>query len=201
MSWDLVSETDSGYRKYRDSNKNLRYQKPNGQFTSQSAWAGTFSQGATEKPKTSRAESEGDREKVSPNVTKITLKQDVYDVADNWVINEPKEPPELPPYWVGGWKIQDYPVNQRITWLRNQTSKVSNEYDLFSWSVTTRMIDKDSGAVLTTGERHTTFQSGDAVAILEGEFRNKMEDLGALAADYGVIVIAETKVKSRIYEE
>jgi hypothetical protein len=201
MGWDLVSKTDTGYRKYRDNNGNLRYQKPNGQFTNRNAWAGTHSQGATETASTETPPDSGTV--VSGDIWKrVDLDTDNYKEAINYVINEPDSnytpPLDVPSLIVGrGYPIADYPVNERVDMLESKT-RDNQEYDLCNWAVTSLIIDKD-GTITSSGERHTKQQSPENIPQLIADFKQIIDDLRQTQASYGEVVITETKLKVREY--
>lgn len=198
MSWSLVATTDSGYKKWKDSHGNFRYQKPNGTFTNQSAWAGTHSHGATAKPEFSKTvtdKSEKTRDERSD--------LESYQTATDIVYDEPYEsgysPPAGFPFAGAGYPIEDYPSTDRREMLIEDLRDNTN-YDHYSLTVVTATYAED-GTILSRGERHTNLLPGDSIAQLRAEWDNMIEEIAAAAASYGGAVVFKSKVKMREYQE
>lgn len=199
MSWTLISETDTGYKKWRDTHGNLRYQRADGTFTSAQGWAGTHAQGATEVARTETPES---GTVTSTDVWGINrLNTDKYKEAINFVIREPLETGYSSLNALGrGYDINDYPVEDRADRLRRKTEQ-SQGYDLVNWAVTSLIVDTSDGTIISSGERHTSMHPPEDTGILEADFRQIIDDLRAQQADYGNVIITETKLKVRTYYE
>jgi hypothetical protein len=200
MGWDLVSKTDTGYRKWRDNSGNLRYQKPNGQFTNSNAWAGTFSQGASETASTETPPGTGTIQ--SDGWNRVDLDTDNYKEAINYVLNEPDSnytpPLDVSSLVVGrGYPVAEYPVNERVDMLEDKTRE-NQDYDLCNWAVTSLIIDKD-GTITSSGERHTKQQSPENIPQLIADFKQIIDELRQTQASYGEVIITETKLKLREY--
>lgn len=194
MGWTLVSTNSQGYRKYQTEDGSLRYMDSQGNFTSQQSWAGSFAQeGTTETPNYTR-------EKRSTKVdTENRDDLGSYENATDYIWDEPHESDYRPPIDVPfsyGYPIGDYPVNKRVDDIRDKAKDLSG-YDVYSVAVTSVVYDKD-GTILSSGERHTTMASN--INQIMAEFREIIGKLGAIAADYGGVLITETKLKARKYQ-
>lgn len=195
MGWDLVSKTDSGYKKYRDQWGNFRYLDPSGNFTNSQAWAGTQSHGATEI---------GAQEQ-TPGYHATDIEEQIRDDLENYtkmvdhVIDEPLEhyiPPIDSSQLAGkGYPITDYPYEKRI----DKLEEIMNDnpgFEAYTIGVYT-MVTDGQGTITSSGYRFCTHQ--DSFDILAGEFRRIMDELRALLADYGDVIITETVIKTIVY--
>lgn len=197
MSWTLVETTDSGYKKWRDSYGNSRYQGPDGSFTNQNAWAGTHSQGATSTPEYSGT--------VTDKTSRTVDSRDdleSYENADDIVYNEPYEtgynPPADFPFKGQGYPIEDYPSETRLDMLIGEIED-NTGYDHYSLTVVV-ITYADDGTILSRGERHTNLLPGDSIPQLRADWRNMIEEIKALASGYGGAVVLKSKLKMREYQ-
>lgn len=201
MGWDLVSKTDTGYRKYRDNSGNFRYLDPNGNFTNANAWAGTHSQGATETAITETPPGSGTV--ISGDIwQRVDIDTDNYKTAINYVIDEPENsytpPIDANPAVIGrGYQVGDYPRDKRVNMLTDKTRE-NQGYDLVNWAVTSLIMDKE-GSIISSGERHTKQQPPENIPQLQADFKQHIDELRKIEADYGTVIITETKLKIREY--
>lgn len=198
MSWTLVESTDTGYKKWRDSYGNNRYQKPNGKFTNKGAWGGTHSQGATSTPEYSGTVT---RERDRSEDVRDDLES--YERATDIVYDEPYEngytPPVDFPFIGRGYPIEDYPSTDRREMLIEEIHDTP-DYDHYSMTVVTATYSED-GSILSRGERHTNLLPADSIPQLRAEFDNMIGEVAASAASYGGAVVFKSKVKMREYQE
>lgn len=200
MSWELVSKTTTGYKKWRDSYGNLRYQEPSGKFTNSRAFNVSKSQ-TEENPATPDIPTGG--EVTQENVFTRTEREDLeyYDEMVDYSISEPYEsytPPVDKAFVVGrGYPINDYPRDKRAKQLKDKTEEI--DYEIYAWGVYTLIIDSEDGTIISAGYRFTKHQTN--ASILEGEFKTIIDDLRAQVTDYGEVVVTETILKGMSYKE
>lgn len=198
MSWTLVSTTDSGYKKWRDSHGNFRYQKPNGTFTNSNAWAGTHSHGAESTPEYGGTVS-AKREKSRDERDDLGSYQQAHDLVYDEPYEESYSPPNDFPFSGSGYPIEEYPATDRREMLIEDI-RDNPSYDHYSMAVVTATY-ADDGTLLSRGERHTNLLPSDSIPQLRAEWETMIEEIAAVAAGYGGAVVFKTKLKMREYQD
>jgi len=199
MAWDLVAVTDSGYKKYRDRFGNSRYQKPDGTFTNRFAWSGTTSQGSDIEEIGQGRGTESVRGILSRERTDLGS----YERAVDRVWDEPFEDsymaPIGEPFTSRGYPIGDYPSRKRLDQMVDEIEDKARDFDNFSIALSTLVYDGD-GRIISNSERHTSLQPPENVVQTRAEFAQIMDELFALQADYGGVIIEKSIVKMREYQ-
>ena len=199
MSWTLVSQTDSGYKKYRDQYGNNRYLDPDGNFTNQNAWAGTQSHGAEELPEFGG----GVGTPINGKIRDERNDLESYENAEDIVFDEPYENDYIPPvdfpFGSNAYPIEDYPGPDRLDMLVEEIED-NPGFDHYSMAVVAVIYSSD-GEILSRGERHTNLLPKDDVTQLRAEWATMIRDISAAASGYGGAAIFKSKVKMRLYKE
>lgn len=200
MAWERVAVTDTGYVKYIDNYGNSRYKKPNGKFTNKNSWAGTVSQGANIVEETDIGVTpppiDSDIEK------NIRNDLDSYARAVDYVFDEPFEGgyfPEVPARYTG-YPIEDYPDDIRANDISDILSNYGSAFEVVSVGIKNVILDS-LGNTISKGEMNTPFLPPDNEAQILATYQTKVDELRKIADNYEMVIVTETNVKMREYQE
>jgi len=196
-SWSLIAKTASGWKKYRDSGGNLRYQRPDGRFASQQQYAGSLSH-ADETPVDGRDRDTGTdsgQSGVRSGTVISTPEWDFEDYSDNTDLHETAHN-----YCIDeGIPIEEYPINERLTQLERKTKNENRpEYRGLYWSLEC-IVYEESGMKIKsfTWRRRTSLKIPGLVNELKEEFSQHYRDSLKLVDSYKEVIVTETCIHFR----
>lgn len=201
MGWDLVSTNSAGYKKFRDSNGNLRYQKPDGTFTSSNAWSGSFSQEGVEEIPENEEEYEGGILEKDVWVKKVTENPELYKDYTRFILDEPYDrkgiAPVDNPFPSRGYLLDNYPTEERLDMLEEKFRDTS--FESYAFGVYSIMVEDNT--IVSSGERFTEHNSN--LTILKSNFRQVLTEIGnALNSSPGTtVIITKTFLAGFNYEQ
>lgn len=181
MSFQLVERNTGGWKHYVDQYGNDRFQGPNGQWASGSAWRGSLAHHEPYKEGTGVTPEPGFQ------LEDFSDKTESYSVAHNWCRNE------------FGIPIEEYPISDRLSQMEDVTENEVGDLPMVFWSFEYEIHEeRDDGSInIYEGRRRTSLKAPWLISTLKEEFTQHYNDIKQLVDSYKDVLVLETCVHFR----
>lgn len=204
MSWTLVAETNTGWKKYRDSYGNDRYIGPDG-FTNNSGYNGSLGNAEKEIEHVPDSANSQDNSKVerkwkdrrggSGTIGTHFEKEDVtdkykYEKSLNYKIQ------------LGGVPVENVAWSHYTQVLLEKTKSLSNTHETFFWRIYYEIITADDGVDIDGQSIMNTSQvETEDINLLQFNFRENKRKLMDIKDSYTDVLIDTFEICVRDYGE